>query len=235
MTDIQEQPIEVWGIVSQMGHKTLAGRITEVERFGGIIGRVEVPVAGTDQFREFLFGRESLYGLKYCTEAEARRVAANIQGYRPYRPELAAPLDAEYRDADEDPDLLYNESDIVQADQEELRLKAKGLEALKSQTTCPACGNPVSVTFTGPLEWRCYYPDCHEYTEESGQPRLTPLWSSEFMPSSWTRLVVNSSVILIRFAPNVRAPFGDTKSLGFGAASIRNARPIRSQRVMHLS
>jgi hypothetical protein len=65
---------EQWGIVSLMGHKTLAGRISEEEHFGAKMGRVDVPdEAG--EFATVWFGGSSVYSLQYTDEETAREAA----------------------------------------------------------------------------------------------------------------------------------------------------------------
>ena len=62
---------ELWAIVSQMGHVTFAGKITEEEKFGGKLGRCDCPQAdGTVVTRYFT--AQSLYSLIPCAEAVAR-------------------------------------------------------------------------------------------------------------------------------------------------------------------
>jgi len=62
---------EMWAIVSQMGHVTFAGRVTEEERFGGKIGRCDVPLK-EGGFATRYFTAASLYSLVPCTEEAAR-------------------------------------------------------------------------------------------------------------------------------------------------------------------
>lgn len=67
----QEEPAQ-WAIVELMGHVKLAGRLTEVERFGCKLGRLDIPEG--DGFVTRLFGGQSVYSITYVTEAVARHV-----------------------------------------------------------------------------------------------------------------------------------------------------------------
>ncbi len=71
-------PPELWAIVSQMGHVTFAGRVTEEQRFGGVLGRCDVPQPdGT--FVSRYFTAQSLYSFVPCTEEAARiRAGATV-------------------------------------------------------------------------------------------------------------------------------------------------------------
>lgn len=73
-----------WGIVELMGHVTLAGRVSEVKRFGVELGRVDVPdmSPGADPSatnKTHYFGGQSLYRYTPCDEQTAREVAARSQ------------------------------------------------------------------------------------------------------------------------------------------------------------
>lgn len=70
----EKQPFDSWAIVELMGHLCLAGRVTEEERFGAVVGRVDIPQAdGT--FATQYFGGGSLYRLSVTTEEIARAKA----------------------------------------------------------------------------------------------------------------------------------------------------------------
>lgn len=67
-----EQPA-VWAVVSLMGHKQYAGRLTEEEKFGSKLGRLDIPEG--DGFRSIYFGGGSVYSIDIVTE-EVARIAA---------------------------------------------------------------------------------------------------------------------------------------------------------------
>ena len=63
-----------WARVELMGHLTLAGRLTEEERFGSKLGRVDIPQEdGT--FCTQYFGGASVYRITVISEAVARHLA----------------------------------------------------------------------------------------------------------------------------------------------------------------
>lgn len=72
-TPTTAEPSAVWAIVSLMGHKQYAGKLSEVERFGGKLGRIDVIDA--DGFRTVEFNAGSVYSIEYVSE-EAARIAA---------------------------------------------------------------------------------------------------------------------------------------------------------------
>lgn len=72
--EMSEQPgFDSWAVVELMGHVKMAGRVTEEERFGAKMGRVDIPQG--DAFVTQYFGGGSVYRLTPCTEETARRVA----------------------------------------------------------------------------------------------------------------------------------------------------------------
>ncbi len=72
MTDTNDAPAEVWAVVELMGHVKLAGRLTEEEKFGVKMGRLDIPAEGG--FVTQLFGGASVYRITIVTEAVARQV-----------------------------------------------------------------------------------------------------------------------------------------------------------------
>lgn len=68
---------EFWAKVEMMGHVTIAGRVSEVEMFGGKLGRVEVPQPdGT--FATQFFGAGSVYRITAVSEEVARAIASRV-------------------------------------------------------------------------------------------------------------------------------------------------------------
>lgn len=96
MTD---QPPDVWAIVELMGHVRHAGILTEEEKFGAKVGRVDVPDG--DRFVTFYFGGASIYRISIVDEAAARAVA-KFQAPRPVQPYEMPALAAADRDQDMD-------------------------------------------------------------------------------------------------------------------------------------
>jgi hypothetical protein len=67
-----------WAIVELMGHLRLAGRISEEERFGAKMGRLDIPY-DDGSFVTKLFGGGSVYSITYVSEAAARIVAKRCE------------------------------------------------------------------------------------------------------------------------------------------------------------
>jgi hypothetical protein len=77
-------PDYAWAILELLGRRTLAGRVYEVQRFGSVLGAIDIPdtspTATPDTFRRTqLFNAGSIYCLTYCTEEAARAAAAQQQ------------------------------------------------------------------------------------------------------------------------------------------------------------
>lgn len=72
-----ENGFDSWAIVELMGHVKMAGRLTEEERFGSKLGRLDVPRG--DGFGTIWFNAASVYRITACDEDVARVVAARNQ------------------------------------------------------------------------------------------------------------------------------------------------------------
>lgn len=79
-----------WAIVELLGHVRLGGFVTEEERFGAKVGRIDIPLADGKTATQ-LFGGGSLYRLTYVTEEIARGVALRNQPQPIQRWELPPP------------------------------------------------------------------------------------------------------------------------------------------------
>lgn len=75
MTDT-EQAADEWAIVELFGHIRTAGRVSEVERFGVKLMRLDIPGDDGDFVATQLIGGAALYRVTPTTEDTARRVAA---------------------------------------------------------------------------------------------------------------------------------------------------------------
>ena len=75
MTATQE-PFAQWAIIELMGHRRLGGLVTEVERFGTKMARVDIPPSeeGGQTITQF-YGGSSIYALTITDEETARAVA----------------------------------------------------------------------------------------------------------------------------------------------------------------
>lgn len=73
------EPPEEWGIVEMFGHICRAGRISEVERFGATMMRLDIPDADGGGFRATQFiGGGALFRVTPTDEATARRAARSL-------------------------------------------------------------------------------------------------------------------------------------------------------------
>lgn len=64
---------ETWAIVELMGHVRLAGRLSEEEKFGAKMGRLDIPQG--DSFVSQFFGGGSVYRITIVTEEVARHAS----------------------------------------------------------------------------------------------------------------------------------------------------------------
>lgn len=67
---------ESWAIVELLGHVRIAGRLSEEERFGAKMGRLDIPQG--DGFVTQYFGGGSVYRITPVTEEVARHVAKQV-------------------------------------------------------------------------------------------------------------------------------------------------------------
>ena len=74
------EPFDSWAVVEQMGHRRLAGRVSEVQLAGGGYLRLDVPATPGGQASTHYLSHASIYGIHVVSEALARRVA---EQYRP--------------------------------------------------------------------------------------------------------------------------------------------------------
>lgn len=72
-----EDPFASWAILELMGHRRLAGYVTEVVIGGGALLRIDVPAADGEVRATQFYGGSAVYCLTPCTEATARAVAAS--------------------------------------------------------------------------------------------------------------------------------------------------------------
>ncbi len=95
---------EQWAIVELMGHVRLAGKVTEEERFGAKLGRIDIPKEAG--FYTQYFGGSSVYRVTPVTEDIARAVAKSVpepvsRWELPSMQALEAPIDHDIGDEHE--------------------------------------------------------------------------------------------------------------------------------------
>lgn len=64
-----------WAVVELMGHVKLAGRLSEEEKFGAKMGRLDIPQKDGSFVTQF-FGGGSVYRITFVSEQVARDVSA---------------------------------------------------------------------------------------------------------------------------------------------------------------
>lgn len=71
-----KESFEGWAIVELMGHRRIAGRVSQAEQYGTAMLRIDVPSEKPEEFQTQFYGGTSIYCLTPTTEDIARRVAA---------------------------------------------------------------------------------------------------------------------------------------------------------------
>ena len=104
--------IEYWAIIELMGHVRMAGKVSEIERYGSKVGRIDIPDGAN--FRTQFFGGSSVYRETPCSEDVARAVAAQSMPQPIHTwemPRLPAPEPDEHLDDVGDGDADERNSD----------------------------------------------------------------------------------------------------------------------------
>lgn len=104
----RDTPADEWGIVEVFGHIRLAGRMTEVERWGTTMMQLDIPGDDADFRATQFLGGGSLFRVTPTDEATARRVALSLAP-PVHRYELPAGPDP---DTWVDPDSEYDEEPV---------------------------------------------------------------------------------------------------------------------------
>jgi hypothetical protein len=102
-----EPPAADWALVEIMGHRRHYGRITEMERFGAKMLRVDVPFSAAapllgepEIFETFVYAGPAIFGITPMTEEACRKWA---ESDRPRPVERMARLPApDYQEYDDD-------------------------------------------------------------------------------------------------------------------------------------
>lgn len=77
---------ETWAVIEIMGHRQLAGRVTEVPIAGTSMLRIDVPAVGGWPEHTKYVGGGSVYQIHPCTEEIARASAERIAQQYGYQP-----------------------------------------------------------------------------------------------------------------------------------------------------
>jgi|SRR6185312_14693490 len=93
----KEVPDEMWALVEIFGHRRHYGRVTEVEKFGTKMLRVDVPISDAapllgeqEEFETFIYGGASIFGMTPMTEDACRKWASRDRP-KPHKPLATLP------------------------------------------------------------------------------------------------------------------------------------------------
>lgn len=100
---VTEKTFREWAILELLGHRRLAGLVTEQEIAGKGFLRIDIP-GPEDQTVTQFYSPDSVYGLTPTTEEIARRVAVRNSPAPVSHWELALPEGSKQADIDVDPD-----------------------------------------------------------------------------------------------------------------------------------
>ena len=90
-----------WAILELFGHRRLGGLVTEVERFGTKMLRIDIPGPEDRAVTQF-YGGSAIYGLTPTTDEIARAFAVNNQQAPVSRWDLTPALAARVAGGDDD-------------------------------------------------------------------------------------------------------------------------------------
>ena len=76
---IDDTPAASWAIVELMGHRKLAGLVSEEIRFGAPMCRIDVPAIGEVAAFTQYYGGQAIFSMTPVSEQVARGVAAKLQ------------------------------------------------------------------------------------------------------------------------------------------------------------
>ena len=75
-----------WAIVELMGHRRRAGLVSEVERFGTKLLRIDIPIGATETSVTEFYSGSAIYAFRPCSEDVARAAVEAIGDPRPVQP-----------------------------------------------------------------------------------------------------------------------------------------------------
>ena len=105
ITEVQE-PAPEYAVIEIFGHRRLAGRITEVEKFGTKLLRIDIPERGDFEngFTSQMYGGASLFSVTPCDLATVQRMN------KPYQPMGCLT----YKESDDHHDETLDDEDLEQ-------------------------------------------------------------------------------------------------------------------------
>lgn len=99
MSETQGQGFEAWAVIELLGHRRLAGRLSEQRIADATFLRIDIPLNNGENLTQF-YGPGSIYGITPVSEEVARSVARNNQPQPVHCWELPARVDG--RDSEEE-------------------------------------------------------------------------------------------------------------------------------------
>lgn len=110
MSDEQKTAYEGWAVVELMGHRRIAGLVSEVAQYGTAMIRIDVPADGEGQPITQFYGGQSIYCVTPVTEEAARAVARHhhpkpVSAYELAPPVAARPALPQGFDEDDDGEM----------------------------------------------------------------------------------------------------------------------------------
>jgi hypothetical protein len=124
--------VDGWGILEVMGHRRLAGQVTEVEVCGARMLRVDVPDTSEEAAPDAVhltqfYPPSAIFCLTPTTEAKAREEASRLQPRPPRRwaglPRPEPEPEPEPEPDDEEDAYIDDEDEQVDYDEQEARLR----------------------------------------------------------------------------------------------------------------
>jgi hypothetical protein len=71
-----QDAFDSWAILELMGHRRLAGHVTEEQIAGALYLRIDIPAIGDEPAATQFYGPQAVYAITPCTEQTARKATA---------------------------------------------------------------------------------------------------------------------------------------------------------------
>ncbi len=98
---MENEKFETWAILELMGHRRLAGKVTETNIAGGAFLRIDIPSKDSKMTTQY-YSPASIYCITPTTEEIARTIAINNQPEPAYKWEFPQLVKAHDSDLDND-------------------------------------------------------------------------------------------------------------------------------------